>query len=78
MKSSNCAMIELSMRPGLTVFCLLLLVACGSSGGPTLVTTQINPNLPAEQTTPYPPPEVPPPPVLPPPADADAGDAAKD
>jgi len=57
----------------------LLLVACGSSSnGREFVTTQINPNLPEEETAAYPPPDIPPPPVLPPQEAADAGDAATD
>ena len=54
-----------------------LVVACGSSSGRALVTTQINPNLPSEET-PYLPPDVPPWPVLPPHEVVDAGDAATD
>lgn len=66
------------MRAVCTALWAIVTVSCGSSSGPKVITTQVNPNLPAEETTPYPPPDVPPPPVLPPGVDADAGDAARD
>jgi hypothetical protein len=67
-----------AMRAGLTVLSAVLLVACGSSSSPVEVTTQINPNLPANETAPYPPPDIPPRPVLPPHDVVDGGDAAQD
>jgi hypothetical protein len=57
----------------------LLLVACGSNSGPRYeATTQINPNLPSEEVTAYPVPDVPPPAVLPPLDAGAAGDASGD
>jgi hypothetical protein len=67
------------MRRELSVLLGLLLVACGSSsGGPGLVTTQIYPNLPSEDVSPLPVPEVPPQPVLPPLDAGTASDAARE
>jgi hypothetical protein len=70
------------MKGALAVAAIFTSAACSTSsggGGSTWTTTQINPNLPSEDVTPYPVPEIPPLPVLPPlDAGPDVHDAGPD